>query len=136
MSAVADPGLMILVAGPLRGGTGDDPAALAANIARMDTAALALWRAGHLPVVGEWFSIPLIEEAGSTAIGDEIYESIQHPIGVELIARCDGTLRLRGASSGADLMVDTTRAAGKPVWFTLEEIPPAEVRPIPASAGQ
>ena len=121
-------GLMILVAGPLRGGTGDDPEKIEANIARMNTAALELWNAGHLPVVGEWFSIPLIAEAGSTTIGDEIYESIQHPIGIELIDRCDGTLRINGVSSGADLMVETTRNRGKPVWFDTAEIPAAARR--------
>ncbi len=128
VGATTGAGLMILVAGPLRGGTGDDPVKIEANIARMNTAALELWHAGHLPVVGEWFSIPLIAEAGSTTIGDEIYESIQHPIGIELIDRCDGTLRIDGESSGADLMVDTTRAAGKPVWFTAAEIPAASPR--------
>ena len=132
MTATGD-GLMILVAGPLRGGTGDDPELIEGNIARMNTAALELWQAGHLPVVGEWFSIPLIAEAGSTAIGDAVYDSIQHPIGIELIDRCDGTLRIDGASSGADLMVDTTRARGKPVWTTVDEIPPATARPVVGS---
>lgn len=123
-------GLMILVAGPLRGGTGDDPELIEANIARMNTAALELWQAGHLPVVGEWFSIPLIAEAGSTSIGDAVYDSIQHPIGIELIDRCDGTLRIHGASSGADLMVESTRARNKPVWTTIDDIPTATARPV------
>ncbi len=131
---IATEQLMILVAGPLRGGTGDDPDQIEANIARMNTAALEVWQAGHLPVVGEWFSIPLIAEAGSTEIGDEVYESIQHPIGVELIGRCDGTLRIGGVSSGADLMVETTRAQHKPVWFSVDEIPPASRSRPPVDA--
>lgn len=52
--------LMILIAGPYRSGTGDDPAKLAANVSAMEAYALPLYRAGHLPVVGEWFALPLV----------------------------------------------------------------------------
>ena len=44
--------LMILVAGPYRSGTNDDPAKMAANVTAMTDVALRLYRAGHLPVVG------------------------------------------------------------------------------------
>ena len=44
--------LLVLVAGPYRSGTGDDPAKLAANVAVMNSAALDVFRAGHLPVTG------------------------------------------------------------------------------------
>lgn len=87
----------------------------------------------HLRVVGEWFSIPLIAEAGSTEIGDAIYDSIQHPIGIDLIARCDGALRLAGDSGGADLMVQATERMGKPVWFELDQLPTATPRDVPAA---
>jgi ADP-ribose pyrophosphatase len=46
-------GLMILVAGPYRSGTGDDPARMAANVRAMEAYALPLFRAGHVPIVGE-----------------------------------------------------------------------------------
>ena len=42
--------LMILVAGPYRSGTGDDPARMAANVRAMEAYALPLFRAGHVPV--------------------------------------------------------------------------------------
>lgn len=116
---------MILVAGPLRGGTGDDPELIEANIKAMTDMALALFRRGHLPVLGEWFSLPLIEAAGSKAIGDDMYNEIQHPIAQKLLTKCDGCLRIGGASSGADLMVSTTRELNKPVWFDIDDIPPA-----------
>jgi len=61
--------LMILVAGPYRSETNDDPALIEANVAAMTQAALDLFRLGHLPVLGEWFALPLIEAAGSTGIG-------------------------------------------------------------------
>lgn len=117
---------MILVAGPLRGGTGDDPALIHKNIEAMTLVALDLYRRGHLPVLGEWFSLPLMEAAGSKQVGDEIYNEIQHPIAQKLLLKCDGCLRIGGASSGADLMVSTTQELNKPVWFDINDIPSPE----------
>ena len=57
--------LMILVAGPYRSGTNDDPKLIQANVDHMTETALELYRMGHLPVLGEWFALPLIEAAGS-----------------------------------------------------------------------
>ncbi|WP_223651434.1 hypothetical protein [Hymenobacter psoromatis] len=45
--------MLILIAVPYRSGTHDDPARMAANLARLEAAALPLFRAGHLPVIGE-----------------------------------------------------------------------------------
>ena len=68
--------LMILVAGPYRSGTNDDPSLIAKNVAAMTATSLELFRAGHLPVLGEWYALPLIECAGSTRVGDEIFNEI------------------------------------------------------------
>ena len=68
--------LMILVAGPYRSGTNDNPELISANVKAMTTVALELYRMGHLTVMGEWFALPLMEEAGSKAIGDEIFTEI------------------------------------------------------------
>ena len=57
--------LMVLVAGPYRSGTNDNPVLVAVNLADMNRAALQLFRAGHLPVLGEWSALPLIQTAGS-----------------------------------------------------------------------
>src|SRR5258705_5058530 len=116
--------LMILVAGPARGGTGDDPDAIARNIDAMTRAGLRLFERGHLPIVGEWLSMPLIAAAGSTRVGDEIYDRIQHPLAEDLLAHCDGCLRIGGESAGADHMVATARALGKPVWVSIDDRPP------------
>jgi hypothetical protein len=69
---------MILVAGPYRSGTNDDPALIAKNVAAMTETSLLLFRAGHLPVMGEWYALPLIEHAGSTGIGS-MKSSTQFP---------------------------------------------------------
>ena len=54
---------LILVAGPYRSGTNDDPALIARNVEAMTEAAALLFRAGHLPVMGEWFALPLVQHA-------------------------------------------------------------------------
>jgi hypothetical protein len=117
--------LMILVAGPYRSGTGDDPAKIAANVHAMEQAALALWQAGHLPVLGEWFALPLISSAGSTQRGDAVWDGIFHPVAEKVAARCDACLRIGGPSAGADLMVSLFEKDGRPVYRDIAEIPPA-----------
>ncbi|MEC3956269.1 hypothetical protein VMT65_24740 [Nocardia sp. CDC153] len=116
---------MILVAGPYRSGTGDDPAKLAANMRAMNETALTLFRAGHLPVTGEALALPLLEVAGSARIGDRVYDEIFHPIAEQLLSRCDAVLRIGGPSEGADRMVAQARAEGKAVYAGLAEVPPA-----------
>jgi hypothetical protein len=115
--------MMILVAGPYRSGTGDRPAALAANVRAMNDAALEVFRAGHLPVTGEALALPLIELAGSRAVGDAVFDEIFHPIARRLLERCDAVLRIGGPSAGADDMAATARAAGKPVYGSVAELP-------------
>jgi hypothetical protein len=113
---------MILVAGPYRPGTNDDPALIANNVEAMTEASLQLFRAGHLPVMGEWFALPLIEHAGSARIGDPVFNEIFHPISRRLVAKCDGCLRIGGPSAGADEMVALARLHGKAVYFSVSEI--------------
>lgn len=116
---------MILVAGPYRSGTNDEPARILANVAAMTDASLRLFRAGHLPVMGEWYALPLIEHAGSTGIGDPVWKEIFHPISRRLVEKCDGVLRIGGPSAGADEMVAIARRHGKAVYFSHGEIPSA-----------
>ncbi len=116
---------MILVAGPYRSGTNDDPVLIQKNVDAMTDMSLRLFRAGHLPVMGEWYALPLIEHGGSTGIGDPVFKEIFHPISRRLMAKCDGCLRIGGASVGADEMVEVARANGKAVYFSIDEIPPA-----------
>jgi hypothetical protein len=114
--------LMILIAGPYRSGTGDDPAKMAANVKAMESFALPIYHAGHLPVLGEWFALPLVELAGSKKVGDGPFNEIFHPISERLLEKCDAVLRIGGASQGADQMVEVARKRGLLVFYTLEEI--------------
>ena len=115
--------LMILIAGPYRSGTGDDPEKMQQNLRNLESVALPLYRAGHIPLIGEWLALPLLREAGSQRPGDAIYDEILYPIANRLIARCDAVLRLPGASKGADEDVRLTNELGLPVYYRFEEVP-------------
>jgi hypothetical protein len=115
--------LTILVAGPYRSGTGDDPERMRANLRALEAAALVLFRAGHLPLIGEWLALPLLEAAGSRQIGGPLWEEIVYPVAHRLLERCDAVLRLPGASQGADNDVRIARERGLPVYQHLDEVP-------------
>jgi len=114
---------MILIAGPYRSGTNDDPELLAKNVRFMQTFALPIFRAGHVPMIGEWAALPLVQLAGSQRIGDAAFDEIFHPIAIRLLEKCDGVLRVGGPSAGADEMVRVGRRLGLEIYSTLEEIP-------------
>lgn len=114
--------LIILIAGPYRSGTNDDPVLMAQNLQRMEEAALPIFRAGHIPVIGEWFALPLLKQAGSKHPGDEAYEEISYPIARRLLTKCDAVLRIPGASKGADGDVEVAKAAGLKIYYSLDEL--------------
>ena len=114
---------MILIAGPYRSGTNDHPELLARNVRFMEEFALPIFRAGHIPVVGEWFALPLVQLAGSKQIGDEPFNEIFHPIAIRVLQRCDAVLRVGGPSAGADEMVRVGRELGLDIYTTLQDVP-------------
>ena len=125
MNATATP-LLILVAGPYRSNTGEDPAKIAENMCQMNEMALAVFRRGHIPVTGEAIALPLIEAAGSKETGDAVFNEIFHPIARRLIDRIDGVLRIGVPSRGADEMVTLARAKGKRTYSAISEIAEVE----------
>ncbi len=115
--------MLILLAGPYRSGTGDDPDLLAANLARLEEAAWPVFAAGHVPMIGEWVALPVLRGAGGTGPVDPIAEQIMYPTAERLLAHCDAVLRLPGESTGADQDVAIARERGIPVYFRVEDIP-------------
>lgn len=115
--------LLILIAGPYRSGTGDDPDRMAANLARLEEAAWPVFRAGHVPMIGEWVALPVLRSAGATGVTDSLAEQMMYPAAQRLLAHCDGVLRLPGESTGADQDVAIARERGLPVWTRVEDIP-------------
>jgi len=115
--------MMILIAGPYRSGTGDDPALMAQNLARLESVSYQIFRAGHIPMIGEWVALPIWKNAGGTKVGDALYQEILHPTAGRLLQHCQAVLRLEGESKGADNDVRIARERGLPVYFRLEEVP-------------
>jgi hypothetical protein len=89
----------------------------------MEAYALPLFRAGHVPVIGEWLALPLVALAGSRSVGDAAFDEIFHPIAVRLVEHCDAILRVGGPSEGADLMVRVAVERGAAVFRRLSDIP-------------
>ena len=115
--------MMILVAGPYRSGTNDDPELMAANLDKLEAVTLQLFRAGHLPMIGEWVALPLLKLAGSKRPGDGPYEEILYPVAERLLHKCDAILRLEGASKGADEDVRIGIARGLKIYYKLKDVP-------------
>ena len=117
--------MMILIAGPYRSGTGDDPAKMAVNLKRLEQASWPIFEKGHVPMIGEWVALPIWRVAGGVSVGDALYDKILHPAAGRLLQHCDAVLRLAGASKGADNDMAIARARAIPVYFSLDEIPAA-----------
>jgi hypothetical protein len=115
--------LLILIAGPYRSGTGDDPALMAANLTRLENAAWPLFRAGHLPMIGEWVALPVLSSAGASGPLDPLAEQVMYPTAQRLLAHCDAVLRLPGESTGADQDVAIAEERGLPIYYRLEDVP-------------
>lgn len=115
--------LLILIAGPYRSGTGDDPDRMAANLGRLENAAWPIFAKGHIPMIGEWVALPIWRKAGGKRVGDALYDTVLHPAAGRLLQHCDAVLRLPGDSAGADNDVKIARERGIPVYFSLDEIP-------------
>jgi len=44
-------------------------------------------------------------------------------VAIRLIEHCDAVLRIGGASSGADQMIETGKVHGKKIFYSIDEIP-------------
>lgn len=113
----------IMIAGPYASG-GADAAQLHENLAAMNRAALAVFEKGHTPVIGVNMALPVIDAAGA-----DRFDEIMTPISLSLADRCDAILRIGGPSTGADQEVERMKAAGRAVYFCLEDVPEARRSP-------
>jgi len=111
--------MWIMIAGPYKSGA-PTAEAQAANLRKLNEAAVALHRAGHLPVIGVNMALPMIEAAGGTTAA---YEELMAPVSLALAERCDACLRIGGPSQGADDEVRRFEAAGKAVYRALADVP-------------
>ena len=89
-----------------------------ANLSLMEWAAVSLFRAGHLPVIGQWFW-PLVSSDDSAA--NASFEEFGDPVAERLVGRCDAVLRVDGPAPDADALVGLARARGLRVYASLDE---------------
>lgn len=115
--------MLILISGPYRSGTNDDPSLMQQNLNNLEAMALPLFKKGHIPMIGEWVALPLIHLAGSAQTGDDIWNEIQYPAAHRLLEKCDAIFRIAGASKGADEDVRIAKEKGIPVYYNLDEVP-------------
>jgi hypothetical protein len=119
---------LILIAGPYRSGTDDDPSRMADNLKTLERAAWPLFQAGHIPMIGEWVALPVLSSAGATSGAlDPLAEQVMYPTAQRLLMHCDAVLRLPGESKGADQDVAIANQRGIPVYHSLEEVPGVEL---------
>lgn len=113
---------LVLIAGPYRSDTGDDPEKIAQNVAAMEAVAYQVYQLGHTPLLGEWLALPLLREAGSAEIGDKGFNDLFHTSAIRLLVHCDVVLRIGGASAGADEMVRVGEQKEKHIVYDLDKL--------------
>ena len=115
--------MLILIAGPYASGTQGDPELMARNLKRLEEAAWPVFRAGHIPMIGEWVALPVLESAGASGPTDLLAAEVMYPTAGRLLQHCDAVLRLPGDSRGADQDVAIAQERGIPVYYSLDEVP-------------
>ena len=118
--------MLILIAGPYRSGTNDDPQLIQKNLDKLEAMALPIFRKGHVPMIGEWVALPLLNLAGSKRPGDKVWNEIQYPVAHRLLEKCDAVLRISGESKGADMDIEVAKKKGLKIYYHLDEIPNEE----------
>jgi hypothetical protein len=109
--------MLVMIAGPYSSGNAD-AARRAENLRRLNEAALAVFRRGHIPVIGVNAALPLIDVAGV-----EHFEAIMMPVSLALAERCDACLRVGGPSQGADEEVQRFLKRGLTVYTEIDDVP-------------
>ena len=107
-----------MVAGPYSSGGASEEQRVK-NLQALNDVALRVFEKGHVPVIDVNLALPII------ATAEDRYEEIMMPLCLALADRCDACIRIEGVSRGADQEVERFRAAGKPVYFDLNDLPPA-----------
>lgn len=92
-----------------------------ANLRALNVAALAVYRKGHVPVIGINVALPIIEAAGANG-----YDEDMMPLSLAIAEKCDACLRIGGPFKGADEEVERFKVAGRPTYLLVDEIPPAK----------
>jgi hypothetical protein len=90
------------------------------NLELMNAAAARLLEMGHIPLIGMNAALPVLAQ---TRVPD-IYRAVMD-ISLSVIGACDALLLL-GESPGAHRERDLILSKGRPVYYSLSEVPPAK----------
>ena len=108
--------MLIAVAGPYSAPT---PKQRQQNLDAMNEAAAAVYRRGHVPVIGVNAALPVLEALDS----EDEYEVIM-TISLGVVGQCDALL-LIGESPGANRERDLIQSKDRPIYRSIDEIPDA-----------
>lgn len=115
--------MLILISGPYMTGTDGDEVKIAENLSRMEAMALPVYERGHLAVVAEWLSWPVIKQAGGDSHASPEFAEFQYPTAHRLLGMCDAVLRIPGESKGADAECALAREMGMTIYTSVDELP-------------
>jgi hypothetical protein len=108
--------MVILVAGPYSAATTEKRQE---NLDAMNLVAARLLEMGHTPLIGMNAALPVIEKANVP----DTYRSVMD-ISMVVANACEGLL-LIGESPGANKERDLILSKGLPVYYSLQDVPPA-----------
>lgn len=106
--------MLIAVAGPYSAPT---EAGRQANLDAMNAAAVEVFKRGHVPVIGMNNALPVVDRMQL----DDAYGATME-ISLAVVERCDAILVI-GRSHGVDLEIAALQALGRPVYWSLSEVP-------------
>lgn len=109
--------MLIAVAGPYNADTEEQKAA---NLKEMNIAAAAVYRKGHIPVIGVNASLYVADE-----LPDADRREVISDISYAIVERCDAILML-GSSTGADHERELISSQGLPIYNSIDEITEAK----------
>lgn len=108
--------MIIGVAGPYSAAT---DAQRQQNLDAMNIAAARLLEMGHIPLIGINAALPVLQHANI----NDIYKAAMD-ISMAVIDKCEALLLLK-ESPGANKERDLVLSKGLPVYYKLEDVPPA-----------
>lgn len=108
--------MLIVVAGPYNAETDEQKTK---NLKAMNIAAAAVYRKGHIPIIGVNASLYVADELPEIDRGKVISD-----ISFAIVELCDAILVI-GSSPGADHEREIIEGKGLPVYYNLNDIPEA-----------
>ncbi len=106
--------MVIAIAGPYSAPT---EAQRQANLDALNQAAVQVLAKGHIPLIGVNAALPVLQQANLP----DPYKAIMD-ISMAVISNCDALL-LIAESPGANRERDYIAAKGRPVYYSVEEVP-------------